>query len=197
MSAPAIAALLLGAGFGRADARPDPGFGPQPAEQTEPRFFHDLELGVLFVDTELIQGGVLGFFDRATGCLNPLHRDLPALAPTAIVHAVGASAAGPALGRGAVAASRGRSPVARGFDGAVATGAASGGFGPSVGFGRRLGRRGGGCPRGRRGRRVGRGGRLWCGRNRHRWRGRRYGRGRLGGRGTSRSRCGRRRCRSR
>jgi hypothetical protein len=58
-----ISAVLLGAGFGG----PNPGahsrLSAQTTEESEFGLFQNVELGVVFVDTELVQGGILRLFD--------------------------------------------------------------------------------------------------------------------------------------
>jgi hypothetical protein len=97
-----FAPLVLGARLGRAHPGSYPGFGSQPSEQPESGLLHDLELGVLRVDAQLVQRRFLGFFDRAPCRLDPFHDALPALAATAVAHVTSASPARSALGCSAV-----------------------------------------------------------------------------------------------
>src|SRR5439155_19250441 len=64
--------LLPGKGF---HPSPDPG-GSAPSETAEeaaPRLLEDLVLNVVFVDAELIESGIEGFFDGLSGGDDPFH----------------------------------------------------------------------------------------------------------------------------
>jgi hypothetical protein len=46
---------------------------PETPEQAALGLLEDVELGVLLVDTQLIEGGILCLLDGATGGLDPFH----------------------------------------------------------------------------------------------------------------------------
>ncbi len=51
----------------------NPGLGAQSAEKATLRLLHDLELRIGLMDTELIEGGVLGFLDGLGRHFYPFH----------------------------------------------------------------------------------------------------------------------------
>src|SRR5581483_5338391 len=79
----ALAAIAPALGLGTRSRRsypsPDPGLTTQAAEQTDSRLFQDLDLGIVLVDAELIERGLLGFVDGLARRLDPFHRLLPLL----------------------------------------------------------------------------------------------------------------------
>ena len=75
----AITALDLGARPGGADAGPHTGLTADPAEEALGGLLEHLELGVVGVDAQLVEGGLLGLLDGTAGDLDPLHAALPLL----------------------------------------------------------------------------------------------------------------------
>src|SRR5581483_6954110 len=74
---PALAAvtpIVLRPGNAGAHACPHPCLAPLAAEQPDFRLLEDLELGVVFIDPELIERGVLGLLDRPARRDDPFHR---------------------------------------------------------------------------------------------------------------------------
>src|SRR5690606_6275874 len=67
------ATLGLRARVRRAHAGPDAGLATNTAEQAAARLVQNLELSVVFTDTELVECGALRLIDRPTGRLNPFH----------------------------------------------------------------------------------------------------------------------------
>src|SRR5438552_11678780 len=74
----AVAALVFRAGCGRTNASPDPCLATNTAEEPRSGLAKDLELGILLVHAELVQGQVLGLLDGAPDGLDPLHLTGPA-----------------------------------------------------------------------------------------------------------------------
>jgi hypothetical protein len=60
--------------LGRPDAGSHAGLAARPAEEASSGLLEHLELGVLLIDAELVERGVLGVFDRLAGRLDPLHQ---------------------------------------------------------------------------------------------------------------------------
>src|SRR2546421_605457 len=69
-----VAAFGLRARPRRAHAGPNPGLAPQPPEQAHLRLFDDLELSVVLVDAQLVEGGLFRLVDGLPRRFDPFHR---------------------------------------------------------------------------------------------------------------------------
>jgi hypothetical protein len=68
-----VTSFSLGPGAYRTNPGPDPGLDSQPAEQALLRLLQDLVLGLLFVHTQLVEGGIQRLGDGPTCRLDPFH----------------------------------------------------------------------------------------------------------------------------
>jgi hypothetical protein len=72
-AAATITSLSLGARAGGTDPGADPSLTPCATEEAGAGFLEDLELGIIHIDTELVEGEVLGLIDRAGSDFDPFH----------------------------------------------------------------------------------------------------------------------------
>jgi hypothetical protein len=68
-----VTPFSLGSGAHRTNPGPDAGLDSQPAEQALLRLLQDLVLGLLFVNTQLVEGGIQRLGDGPTCRLDPFH----------------------------------------------------------------------------------------------------------------------------
>lgn len=63
----------------RSDPSPNTGLATELSEEAGTRFLKDLDLGVLLVDPQLIEGQLASLLDRLGGNVDPLHAQEPLL----------------------------------------------------------------------------------------------------------------------
>jgi hypothetical protein len=71
--AASITPLDLGAGAGRTDPGADSSLAPCATEKAGAGLLEDLELGIIHIDTELVESEVLRLLDRAGSDFDPFH----------------------------------------------------------------------------------------------------------------------------
>jgi len=79
VAAAAFTAFRLRPLRSRGDPSPYPRFTAEPPEQPGAGLVDHLELGIVLIDTKLVEGDVLGFFHCLPGCLDPFHALSPLL----------------------------------------------------------------------------------------------------------------------